>query len=233
MLRVESLHVHYGSHHVLRGVSLEVARAETVAVLGRNGAGKTTLLRGILGLTPITSGRVQLDGVDIAGEPPEVIARLGIAYVPKEHQVFPRLTVMENLKIAAAQANTPKKSVWEMLERFPEFKPRMDQPAGTLSGGEQQLLAIMRALLTQPRLVLMDEPAEGMMPTLVEKIASTIRTLNAGGTSVLLVEHRVPIALEVSSRILVMEAGRIVHETSGGINHARKEALLRSLGVQP
>ncbi|MFQ5762057.1 MAG: ABC transporter ATP-binding protein, partial [Candidatus Bathyarchaeia archaeon] len=184
MLRIENLHMHYENNHVLHGVSLEVAKAETIAVLGRNGSGKTTLLKGILGLTPITAGRIQLDDVNIVGLTPDFIAHLGVAYVPKEHQVFPRLTVMENLRIASMQRNASKDLIPGVLEKFPEFKPRLHQVAGTLSGGEQQLLAIVRALLTQPRLLLMDEPAEGMMPSLVEKIEATIRTLNVEGVSV-------------------------------------------------
>ncbi len=212
MLEVRGLHVSYGEIPALTGVSLSVARGEIVALLGNNGAGKTTTLRTISGLLAPRAGDVLLDGESLRGLPPHAIVRKGIAHVPEGRRVFNRLTVKENLDMGAyARADV---GITADLERvfalFPRLRERRAQVAGTLSGGEQQMLAIGRALMANPQLLLLDEPSMGLAPVLVEQIFETVRDINREGTTILLVEQNAALALEVAPRAYVLETGAVV-----------------------
>jgi len=229
LLEVADLHVYYGKSYILRGVSLRVGRDEVVALLGRNGAGKTTTLKTIMGLLRQARGRVVLDGVDLGNLPPFRRARQGLGYVPQDRLLFGALTVGENLR--SAMGRRREGQALEMVhELFPVLKERSTQTAGTLSGGEQQMLAIARALLTGPRILLLDEPSTGLMPGMVARLADVIRKLNGAGISVLLVEEKIPLALELAHRIYVVDVGSIVHESdAAGIRAG--DVLVRYLGV--
>jgi branched-chain amino acid transport system ATP-binding protein len=212
MLEVRELRVYYGEIPALTGVSLSVARGEIVALLGNNGAGKTTTLRTISGLLAPRTGDVMLDGESLRGLPPHVIVRKGIAHVPEGRRVFNRLTVKENLEMGAyARADA---RITADLERvfalFPRLRERRAQVAGTLSGGEQQMLAIGRALMASPQLLLLDEPSMGLAPVLVEQIFETVRDINREGTTILLVEQNAALALDVARRAYVLETGAVV-----------------------
>jgi len=207
----------YGPIEVLHGLSLRVEEGEAVTLIGANGAGKTTTLRTITGLIRPRRGEIRLDGRRLDRLPPHAIVRCGVAHVPEGRRVFGRLTVLENLELGAF-TRRPGREVAEDLERvltlFPRLRERLSQPAGTLSGGEQQMLAIGRALMARPRLLLLDEPSMGLSPVMVETIFAVIRDIHRQGTALLLVEQNVPLALAVASRGYVLEAGRIVAEAS-------------------
>jgi branched-chain amino acid transport system ATP-binding protein len=212
MLKIEDLHVYYGEVHALRGVSLEVHRGEIVTLLGNNGAGKTTTLRSISGMLGSRTGKITLDGAPVTGVPAHDVVRMGIAHVPEGRRIFKRLTVKENIALGAylrkdADVATDTE---RMLTLFPVLRERLKQVAGTLSGGEQQMLAVARALMTRPQLVLLDEPSMGLSPVLVERIFQTIVDINRAGTTVLLVEQNAAMALAVASRAYVLETGAIV-----------------------
>ena len=212
---------------VLNGVSLSLAKGEVLALLGRNGVGKTTLLRTLTGLLPPLSGQVELDGVAIAGLPTHAISRMGVALVPQGRGIFAKLSVRENL-VAGGRAAKGRGAVPldEILARFPALRDRLGQAGGTLSGGEQQQLAIARALSARPNVVLLDEPSEGIQPNVVHAIAELIGTLvRETGLAVLLVEQNIDFALNTASRCAVMEKGRIVHE--GGPEELRSDAVLK------
>ncbi len=214
MLEIQDLHVYYGEIHALKGVSLTVARGEIVALLGNNGAGKTTTLRTISGLLRPRTGQVILEGRIIHGLPPHEIVAQGVAHSPEGRKVFNRLTVTENLEMGAYLRNDA--AVPEDMERvfslFPRLQERRFQTAGTLSGGEQQMLAIGRALMARPRILLLDEPSMGLAPILVEQIFETVADINRQGTTILLVEQNAAIALSVAHRAYVLETGGIVLE---------------------
>jgi branched-chain amino acid transport system ATP-binding protein len=216
MLLVEGLSAGYGLVPVLDRVSLRVGDKEVVALLGRNGVGKTTLLRTIMGLLPATAGKVEFSGETMTHLPPHTIARLGIAYVPQGRGILPKLTVEENLIVGTrGQTNRRLRSVPEhVFHYFPILKNRLGQLAGTLSGGEQQQLALGRALCARPRLMLLDEPSEGLQPTIVQFIAELIPEFVRNGMAVLLVEQNLDLVLAASARCIIMEKGRIVHECS-------------------
>jgi len=212
MLRLENLTVAYGAIRALHGISLEVEEGEIVALIGANGAGKSTTLRTISGLIRPQSGRIFFGEREITRLPPDRIVALGISHVPEGRRVFTRLTVSENLELGA-YVRKSRREVREAMERvfrrFPRLQERRDQLAGTLSGGEQQMLAIGRALMSQPRLLLMDEPSMGLAPMLVREIFAIIKELNEAGTTVLLVEQNAHMALSVARRAYVLETGAI------------------------
>jgi len=212
MLEVRDLCVSYGGMPALKGISLTVAAGEIVALLGNNGAGKTTTLKTVSGLLVPRAGEVLLDGEPLRGTPPHLIVRKGIAHVPEGRHVFNRLTVRENLEMGAYARSDPRVAadLDRVLALFPRLRERRRQTAGTLSGGEQQMLAIGRALMASPRLLLLDEPSMGLAPLLVEQIFETVQSINRQGTTILLVEQNAALALEVAKRAYVLETGTIV-----------------------
>ena len=213
MLKVEDLVVNYGMIQALKGISFEVNEGEVIALIGANGAGKTTTLQTISGMLSPTSGRVLLDGVDISKIPGHKIVSMGLAHVPEGRRVFSGLTVLENLKMGA-YTRSNKAEIAAAFERvyesFPRLKERQNQLAGTLSGGEQQMLAMGRALMSQPRIVLMDEPSMGLSPIYVDEIFNIIQSISQEGTTVLLVEQNAKKALAIADRAYVLETGNIV-----------------------
>ena len=213
MLEVENVHTYYGQIHALKGVSLTVDKREIVTLIGANGAGKSTLLKTTSGLLQPRQGSIRLDGEDLTHYPPHEIVAKGVVQVPEGRRVFGRLTVTENLEMGAF-AISDQKLMKENLERvfnlFPRLKERSKQLAGTLSGGEQQMLATGRALMANPRVLLMDEPSMGLAPVLVDSIFETIRQLHSEGTTVLLVEQNARMALQVASRGYVLQSGAVV-----------------------
>jgi len=216
LLRVEGLHAHYGKSHVLRGVTLSVARGEVVSLLGRNGSGRSTTLKAIMGLVPPSAGHVDLAGRALAGAPPHTICRAGLAYVPEEREVFANLTVDENLRMGeqAPVAGAVRWTTAQMFDYFPRLKERRGAKAGSLSGGEQQMLTMCRSLLGNPLAILIDEPTEGLAPKIVAQVAECLLDMQRQGVSVVLVEQKLAIALKVSTRVFVMGHGHIVFEGS-------------------
>ena len=212
MLKIEDLEVSYGAVQALRGISMEVNDGEIVSLIGANGAGKTTTLHAITGLVPIKSGSVIYDGHDLRKTDPSRIVTMGLAHVPEGRQVFTRMTVAENLAMGA-YFRKDKKAIAEDLERvyarFPRLKERAKQLAGTLSGGEQQMLAVGRALMGKPKMILMDEPSMGLSPLLVKEIFAIIKEVNKQGITILLVEQNAKMALAISDRAYVLETGNI------------------------
>ncbi len=232
MLRVSSLHVHYGSAHVLHGVSLEVGAGRIVCLIGRNGAGKSTTLKAIMGLAPATSGEVALGDRRIDALAAHRIARMGVAYVPEDRRPFGSLTVEENIRVAAqASPRAEAGGVGEALAFFPVLAERAGQRAGSLSGGEQQMLVIARALVARPRLILLDEPTEGLAPGLVRAIRDGILQTRTHGLSILLVEQNLSLALEVGDYFYVLSRGRIAFEGSSAELLAREDVIAEHLGV--
>lgn len=213
MLRVEDIHTYYGKSYILQGISLEVKEGELVSLLGRNGAGKTTTLRSIMGLTPPSSGIIKYKNEDITGKKPFEISRKGIAYVPEDRRIFSSLTVIENLNIAVRRRNG--KGQWTMeriFEIFPQLAERKTHRGDELSGGEQQMLTIARALMSNPGLLLLDEPTEGLAPTLIETIIDIIKYIKDEGVSILFVEQNVEAALELVDKHYIIDEGKIVYE---------------------
>jgi len=212
MLEVSDLHTFYGNIEALKGISLEVNEGEIVTLIGSNGAGKSTTLRSISGLTPARQGSIKFEGKEIAETPPQEVVQLGISQSPEGRHCFPRMSVRENLELGAFLRRDSDK-VDSDMERvftlFPRLEERQKQKAGTMSGGEQQMLAIGRALMAEPKLLLLDEPSMGIAPILVERIYETIAEINEGGTTILLVEQNANYALEVSNRGYVLETGKI------------------------
>ncbi len=231
MLKLEQIDCYYGHVQVLRQVSLRLAPGEIVGLLGRNGAGKTTTLKAIMGLVKARSGRIAFDGHDLTGLAPHRIPRLGIAYVPQGRGLFPGLSVEENLRMGLlVKGRGPETRDW-VLKLFPVLTERLGQRAGTLSGGEQQMLATARALCLGPKLLLMDEPSEGLMPRIADQMLDTIVGLKTHGVAVLLVEQKVEAALRVADRIVFIENGAIRHETTPKQLAADPEPLHRYVGV--
>jgi branched-chain amino acid transport system ATP-binding protein len=228
MLEIENVHAYYGNIHALKGVSLTVDKGEIVTLIGANGAGKSTTLRITSGLLRPRQGSIRLDGEDLTRYPPHEIVVKGVVQVPEGRRVFGRLTVTENLEMGAFAIND-KRLINENLERvftlFPRLKERRKQLAGTLSGGEQQMLATGRALMANPRVLLMDEPSMGLAPVLVDSIFETIQQLNADGTTILLVEQNARMALQVCSRGYVLQTGSVV--LSDSAENLRKNEMVR------
>ena len=227
MLTVTDLHTYYGESHVLQGVSLDAAKGAVTAVLGRNGVGKTTLCRSLVGLTPARAGRIVVDGVETTRLPPYRIHALGVSLVPQGRRIFPSLTVRENLAIAA------RGGLERVFSIFPRLAERGGHRGNELSGGEQQMLAIARALVAQPTLLVLDEPTEGLAPVLVAEVAGVIRRLRDEGTSILLVEQNAAFAVKVADRAHVMSRGRIVHSTDPAALWNNEEIKTQLLGVPP
>jgi branched-chain amino acid transport system ATP-binding protein len=215
LIKVEGIHTYYGKSHILHGVSLEVRRGEVVGLLGRNGVGKSTTLKAIAGLVPPRQGRVLLEGQSIGHLPSHRLARLGIGYVPEDRRVFRLLTVIENLRTGLDRRGVSKERKQALLDKvytyFPVLAERRNQPGGTLSGGEQQMLAIARAMMLEPKIILLDEPTEGLMPRMVSQIRQIIDVLHNEHVAVLLVEQNVPLTLEAGQRIYFMEKGEVRH----------------------
>ena len=230
-LEVRGLHTFYGSSHILQGVSLAVRPGSVVALLGRNGAGKTTLIRSIMGLTPPRRGEILFHGSSLAHLSPERIARLGLGLVPQGHRIFGSLTVQENLAVIARSGGSGRWTTEAAFRLFPRLRERHAQLAGTLSGGEQQMLAIARALVANPELLLMDEPSEGLAPQIVREVGRVIGRLKEEGLSTLLVEQHIRSALRVADYVYVMSRGQIVYEGTPADLRARHEVLEQHLGV--
>jgi branched-chain amino acid transport system ATP-binding protein len=214
LLSVEGLHAHYGKSHILHGVDFQVGHDEVVSLLGRNGSGRSTTLKAIMGIVTPTRGRVRLLNRDIAGARPSTICRSGIAYVPEEREIFVNLTVDENLRMGEQRGTVgaPKWTVEQMFDYFPRLKERRNTKAGSLSGGEQQVLTMCRSLLGNPLVILIDEPTEGLAPKIVAVVGEAIAHIHRRGVSVVLVEQKLAIALKVASRVCVMGHGRVVFE---------------------
>lgn len=213
LLEVEDLNVYYGAIHALHGVSFNVEKGEIVTLIGANGAGKSTTLRTISGLLRSRTGHIKFKGIDVSVMPAQQIVKLGISQVPEGRKIFAPLTVRENLLMGAFTRSDPgeiQRSMDRVFTSFPRLKERINQLGGTLSGGEQQMLATGRGLMSQPELLMMDEPSMGLSPILVEEIFSIIKEINSQGTSILLVEQNAQMALSVSNRAYVLETGRIV-----------------------
>ncbi|HSE94825.1 MAG TPA: ABC transporter ATP-binding protein [Methylomirabilota bacterium] len=232
MLTLAGIECGYGEVRVLHGVSLAVAPGEIVGLLGRNGAGKTTTLRAIMGSVRPRAGSIRLDDTELTGLRPHEIPKRGVAYVPQGRRLFPFLTVAENLRMGLLVRGGDAGTLEEVLELFPVLRERLRQRAGTLSGGEQQMLATARALCARPRILLLDEPTEGLMPALVQRLLETVRSLKARAVGVLLVEQRIDAALAVVDRVVLMETGQVRHEATPAALASNPEVLLRYVGVR-
>lgn len=211
MLQVTDLHTYYGPAHILQGVDLRIAPGQIATVLGRNGVGKTTTVRSIMGLVPPRRGKVMLGGNDIAGQPAHLIARAGVAYVPEGRMIFPELTVLENIRVAERRP-ARQWTVKRLFELFPALAERASSKGANLSGGEQQMLALARALVIDPKVMLLDEPSQGLAPLVVRELADTIRRLRDEGVSILLVEQNLKLAEAVADSVFVLLKGRVVYD---------------------
>ena len=233
LLQVEGLNGHYGRSHVLQDVSFEMGR-ESVAVIGRNGMGKSTLCAAIMGLPqPTTSGSVRFEGREIVGRASYRIAGAGVGYVPQGRRLFPSLSVDEHLRMIAPRDKAARWTVGKIYELFPRLAERRRNGGAQLSGGEQQMLAIGRALLTNPKLLIMDEPSEGLAPAIIENLIDVFKTLALEGLAILLIEQNLGVATALAERQLVMVAGRIFTETTAQVLATDPEAQRRFLGVEP
>jgi branched-chain amino acid transport system ATP-binding protein len=229
VLELAGIHTYYGDSHVLHGVSLTVNDGEVLTILGRNGMGKTTLIRSIIGFTPPREGSVRLKGQDVAGWPPYRLVERGMALVPQGRRVFPSLTVRENLDVA--RAGTGRWNLDRVYELFPRLRERAANRANKLSGGEQQMLAIARALMSNPELLLLDEPTEGLAPLLVREVGRILGELKREGLSILLVEQNLPLALGVADRVHILSRGQIVYSGVPAALAGDEAVKSRYLGV--
>jgi branched-chain amino acid transport system ATP-binding protein len=235
LLSVEGIHTFYGKSHILHGVSLEVGHAEVVGLLGRNGVGKSTTLKAIAGLVHPSAGEVVFEGRPIAGLPAHRLARLGIGYVPEERRIFRLLTVIENLRTGLDRHGVTKSRRQQLLDKayeyFPVLAERRNQPGGTLSGGEQQMLAIARSMMLEPKIILLDEPTEGLMPRMVSQISQIIDVLRHQDVAVLLVEQNVPLTLAAARRVYLLEKGAIRHHAMASELRANDAVIHQYMGV--
>jgi branched-chain amino acid transport system ATP-binding protein len=231
MLKLHDIHTYYGDSHILQGVSLEVKNEEAVALLGRNGVGKTTTISSIIGFEPPRRGEITLEGKQISGLSSYEIAQRGVGLVPQGRGIFPTLTVKENLTIAARDAKNGGWTLDRLFPLFPNLRDRLGNYGRQLSGGEQQMLAMARALMTNPKLLLLDEPSEGLAPLIVKEIGNIVQEVKKSGMSILLVEQNLSMALEVVDRVYVMSKGRIEFEGTPAALKAEKELMLHLLGV--
>ena len=226
MLKLEGLNAHYGASHILQGVDLDLPKGRVGAILGRNGVGKTTTVKTIMGLVAPTSGRIVLEGADIAGRAPHLVARAGVAYVPEGRLIFPDLTVIENIRVAERR---PAKA-WpleRLLQLFPSLAERQANSGSQLSGGEQQMLAIARALVSDPKVLLLDEPSQGLAPLVVRELARIIGLLRDAGVTILLIEQNMKLAEAVADELHIMVKGRIVY-SADPIRFRADEASIRT-----
>jgi branched-chain amino acid transport system ATP-binding protein len=235
LITVEDLHTFYGKSHILHGVSLTVGKGEVVGLLGRNGVGKSTTLKTIMGLVYPSEGKIQLEGQSIGGMPAHKIAQLGVGYVPEDRRIFKLLTVMENLRTGLDRSGISDTRKQELLDKafsyFPVLGERRNQAGGTLSGGEQQMLAIARAMMLEPKIILLDEPTEGLMPRMVSQIHNIIDILHREGVAILLVEQNVPLTLEASQRVYIMEKGMVRHHAVASDLKVGDAVIQQYLGV--
>lgn len=229
VLRAHEIQTYYGKSHILHGVSLEVNEGEIVTVLGRNGAGKTTTVRSIMGLTPPRLGTVEIFGRNTTRLPTHRIAGLGIGYVPEGRKIFGNLTVLENLKVS--QARPGAWNLDRIFKLFPRLEERKSQLGRQLSGGEQEMLAIARPLLLNPRLMLLDEPSQGLAPLIVKEVMQVIKTMRSEGLSVLLIEQNVPLSLAVADRAYVLDDGKVVHSGPAAALASDKELVDKLAGA--
>ncbi len=235
LVRVDDIHTYYGKSHILHGVSLKVLPGEVVGLLGRNGVGKSTTLKTIMGLVRPSHGTVMLEGNAITGLPPHKLARLGIGYVPEDRRIFRALTVMENLRTGLDRYGVTEGRRKALLDKaftnFPILAERRNQAGGTLSGGEQQMLAIARAMMLEPKIILLDEPTEGLMPRMVSQIGQIIDVLHNEGVAILLVEQNVPLTLAASERVYLMEKGSVRHHCAASEINVHDPLIKQYLGV--
>ena len=235
LLRVDNIHTYYGKSHILHGVSLEVGKAEVVGLLGRNGVGKSTTLKAIAGLVHPSQGEVLFQGRPITQMPAHRMARLGIGYVPEDRRIFRLLTVLENLRTGLDRRGVTKAKKKELLDKvyeyFPVLAERRDQAGGTLSGGEQQMLAIARSMMLEPKIILLDEPTEGLMPRMVSQIREIIGVLEREHVTVLLVEQNVPLTLEAARRVYILEKGVVRHHALASELRADDRVIHQYMGV--
>jgi len=230
-LTLQGVDALYGDSHVLHGVSFEVGAGRVLALLGRNGAGKTTCMSAIIGFLPPRKGAIRLFGEPIAGLAPEAIARKGVGFVPQGRRVFQTLSVKENLQVSERRGSFSNWNLASVFDLFPQLEERAGQAAGSLSGGEQQMLAIARALMGNPRVLLMDEPSEGLAPLIVAEVGRTIARLKAEGQSILLVEQNVRLALELADEVVILNTGRVAFTGSAGEARGNEALITQHLGV--
>jgi branched-chain amino acid transport system ATP-binding protein len=235
MLSLRDVHAHYGKSHVLHGVTIDVGPGEVVGLLGRNGVGKSTTLKTIMGLVRASSGTLTFEGRDLIGLATHRLPALGIGYVPEDRRVFRLLTVLENLRTGLDRTGVTPERRQALLEKvyryFPVLRDRRNQAGGTLSGGEQQMLAIARAMVLEPKIILLDEPTEGLMPRMVGHIREIIEILHKEGVAILLVEQNVPLTLAVSDRVYIMEKGAVRHQATAAALRADDAVIHQYLGV--
>jgi branched-chain amino acid transport system ATP-binding protein len=235
LLAVDRIHTYYGKSHILHGVSLEVGRGEVVGLLGRNGVGKSTTLKAIAGIVHPSEGDIRFEGRSITRLPSHRLARLGIGYVPEDRRIFPLLTVLENLRVGLNRHGVDKARKARLIDKaytyFPVLAERRNQSGGTLSGGEQQMLAIARAMMLEPKIILLDEPTEGLMPRMVSQIREIIHVLHREEVAVLLVEQNVPLTLEASRRVYFIEKGEVRHHAMASELPVNDAVIHQYLGV--
>ena len=231
MLRICDIHTYYGESYILQGISLEIEKGSIIGIVGRNGMGKTTLLRSVIGFTPPRRGQIFLKEVDITHMPSYKIVRMNMGLVPQGRQIFPSLSVLENLTVGARAQGTDGWNLEKIYSLFPVLKEREHHKGNQLSGGEQQMLAIARALMTNPEVLLMDEPGEGLAPLLVKAIGETILKLKESGLSILLVEQNLPFAIKIPDYIHVLGKGEIVHSSTPEALWQNEEVKTQYLGV--
>jgi branched-chain amino acid transport system ATP-binding protein len=231
LLSVAAIDTYYGDSHILRGLSLDVRRGETVALLGRNGVGKTTALKSIAGWVPPRNGRITFNGTDITGREMMAVARLGVALVPEERRIFTNLTVYENLRLAAVTARAPGWSIADVYARFPRLQERAKNRGDEISGGEKQMLAIARALVQNTQLLLLDEPTEGLAPLIVREVEAIVREIKSQGMTILLVEQNFYSALSLADRCYIIDQGAIAFEGTPDELRGNTEVLGRYLHV--